>query len=118
MITLTIDEATPSLNLLLNDHWAKKVKMRRRWHWLVKIGLSDARIWERPCYPKARVTIERYGPRVLDSDNCRAGMKFLMDGLKLHGIILDDRPAVIGEPQIHQIVHKTLRRTVVRIEAA
>lgn len=117
MITLTIDEATPSLNLLLNDHWALKTKTRRRWQWLVKAALLNAKFYDKPKMSKARIEIERYGARTLDSDNCRAGMKFMMDGLVKHGVLLDDKPAVIGEPAIRQIVHKTLRKTVVRIEA-
>lgn len=119
VIVLTIDEPTPSLNAVWNGaHWARKVKTRNRWHWLVRAGLSNARFFERPQFPRARVTIERYGPRVLDADNCRAGTKFLMDGLVKHGVLLDDKPAVIGEPQIHQIVSKTERKTIVRIEPA
>jgi hypothetical protein len=116
VIHIEIDEATPSLNLLLGTHWARKTETRKRWHWLVRAGLSRASCFERPQYARARVSIERYGPRILDADNCRAGMKFLMDGLKVHGIILDDKPAVIGEPVIRQIVSKTERKTVVRIE--
>lgn len=117
MITLTIDEATPSLNPSIGQHWSHQHKLRKRWHWLVKAALLNAKFFESPRYPKAILTIERHGKRVLDADNARAGMKALTDQLVQQGLLLDDRPAVIGEPTIRQFVSKT-ERTVVTIEAA
>jgi hypothetical protein len=115
MIVLTIDEATPSLNPLLGRHWAHKHKTRARWAWLVKAARLNAKVYDQPKYPKARLTIERYGPRVLDADNARGGMKWLTDQLVQQGLLLDDKPEVIGEPEIRQFVSK-IERTVVRIE--
>ena len=115
MITLTIDESTPSLNPSIGQHWSYQHKLRKRWHWLVKAALLHAKVYEQPKYPKANLTIERYGQRILDADNCRAGMKALTDQLVRQGLLLDDRPAVIGEPVIRQFVAK-LHRTVVTIE--
>ena len=117
MITLDIPEATPSLNRLLGEHWARKHRVRNLWHLLVTSARLDAKVYDRPQLAKARVTIERYGARILDADNCRAGTKFLTDALVKQGLLLNDTPAVIGEPLIRQIISKQ-RRTVVRIEAA
>jgi hypothetical protein len=117
MITLVIDESTPSLNPSIGQHWSYQHKLRARWHWLVKAALLNAKFYDQPKYPKATLTIERYGQRVLDADNCRAGMKALTDQLVRQGLLLDDRPAVIGEPVIRQFVAEP-HRTVVRIEPA
>lgn len=118
MIVLTIDEPTPSLNISIGQHWAHQHKLRKRWHWLVKAALLNAKFFDRPKYAKATLTIERYGARILDSDNARGGAKCLTDQLVQQGLLLDDRPAVIGEPVIRQFVSKTERKTVVRIEHA
>lgn len=115
MIELTIDEATPSLNRSLGQHWSHQHKLRKRWHWLVKAALLDAKFFDTPRYSKATLTIERHGKRILDADNARAGAKALTDQLVQQGLLLDDKPAVIGEPTIRQFVSKT-ERTIVRIE--
>lgn len=117
MIALIIDEPTPSLNRMLGEHWAKKRKQRMRWAWLTKAAVRRAQIWSPPKWPRARVRIERYGARILDADNFRAGTKFLMDSLVIEGIILDDKPEVVGEPELKQFVSKE-RKTLVYVEAA
>lgn len=117
MIVLEIDEATPSLNPQLGHHWSRKIKLRNRWFWLVKRAKNAAGVFDEPRYAKARVTLERHGPRLLDHDNCRSGAKYVWDGLKRHGLILDDNPNVIGEPVVRQIISKTERKTIVTVEA-
>jgi hypothetical protein len=117
MIVLTIDEPTPSLNPQLGHHWSRKIKLRNRWFWLVRKALNEVGVFNRPTYAQARLTLERYGPRHLDHDNCRSGAKYLWDALVKHGVILNDCPDVIGEPVVRQIASKTERKTVVRIEA-
>jgi hypothetical protein len=115
VIEITIDEPTPSLNVLLGHHWTRRKKHRERWHWLTKQALGAAQVWVRPNWTRANLTIDRYGPRMLDADNFRAGTKFLTDSLVQAGIIVNDTPAVIGEPALRQIIGKE-RKTVVRIE--
>jgi len=117
MIVLNFDEATPSINVHYGHHWSKKHKLRMRWHWLVKAEVRRQQISIPPKWAKAKICIERHGPRLLDSDNCRAGMKPLIDALVREEIILDDNPNVIGEPEVKQIVSKE-RRTRVYVEAA
>lgn len=116
MIVLTIDEPTPSLNRLLGVHWAKKGRIRKHWAWLVKAARLHAKAYESPRWPRARLTIERYGPQLIDHENFAAGTKFLTDSLVQEGFILDDSPKVIGQPTFTQIVSKTERKTIVRIE--
>lgn len=118
MIVLVIDEPTPSINMHLGHHWSKKREARMRWHWLTKAAVRRAQIFVPPKWARAKIRIERYGARILDSDNFRAGTKFLMDSLVHEGIIVDDKPAVVGEPELKQFVSKTERKTIVHIEAA
>ena len=117
MIELHIDEPTPSLNLGHGSHWSRKHKLRKRWGWLIKAALNSAGVWDRPKLSRATITVERYGPRLLDDENLRAGFKPAMDALVAEGILLDDNPNVIGSPTFRQIVGR-IRGTIVRIEAA
>lgn len=117
MIVLNFAEATPSINVHYGHHWSKKHRLRNKWHWLVKAEVRRQQIWVPPKWAKARIRIERHSPRLIDYDNCRAGMKALLDGLKEAEIILDDKPAVIGDVEVKQIVSKE-RKTVVWVEAA
>lgn len=118
MIVLTFDEPTPSINVSYGHHWSKKHALKARWRMLVTAARLAAKIYDKPRYPKAKVTIERYGPKVLDADNARAGMKILMDQLVQQGLLLDDNPNVIGEPIVRQIVSRTERKTIVTVEPA
>lgn len=117
MIELVIPEATPSLNRMLGGHWSKKHQTRNHWWWLVKAARLDAKVFITPNYDRARITVERTGARILDSDNCMAGLKFMIDGLVHEGLIAGDTPAHIGTPVVRQFVDRKLRRTVVRIES-
>ena len=117
MIVLHIDEPIPSLNKSISGHWSRQMKHRRRWQWLTRAAVLRAKILSPPKWDRARIRIERYGARILDTDNVRGGAKALIDALKYEGIIADDSPAHIGEPEIRQFVSKE-RRTVVRVEAA
>lgn len=118
MIVLTIPKPTPSLNVLLRGHWAKNRKLRKEWGWLVRQARLRSSIHMPPKWTRARITIERYGARILDADNFRGGTKFLTDSLVAEEIIADDSPAVIGEPTLRQFVEGKRRETIVRIEAA
>lgn len=118
MIVLTIPEATPSLNLSMGRHWSYRKQERDRWGWLVRQALLNLRLPARPNWPRATITIERYGAKIIDADNCRAGTKWLVDSLVAEKIIVDDNSAVIGEPTLIQRIEKNKadRRTIVRIE--
>lgn len=117
MIVLHIDEPIPSLNKTVGGHWSRQLQHRRRWQWLTRAAVRRAQIFVPPKWVRAKIRIERYGQRILDADNVRGGAKALIDALKYEEIIVDDSPAHIGEPEIHQFVSKD-RRTVVYVEAA
>jgi hypothetical protein len=115
MIELRIPESTPSLNRIWGGHWAKKHEMRKRWQWLVRAARLQAKVYDPPNYPRAIVTIERYGGKHLDHDNFVAGTKCLMDSLVRERLIAGDSPAHITPTYIQRIGKQ--RGTIVRIEA-
>lgn len=118
MIVLTIDKPTPTLNRMTGRHWSHRRKMREEWAWLVKHALLRAEVFVVPHWPKARLTLERHGHNMMDAENCRAGFKYVIDSLVAEGVITDDTPAVIGEPQLFQFIDRQNQRTVIRIEPA
>lgn len=115
IIILDIPESTPSINRSRGIHWSKVHRMRAKWQWLVKAARLEARIFSITPLRKAKITIERWGPRAIDFDNFVAGAKQLLDSLKKEGFIVDDDPDCIGQPQYFQ--HIGPRRTLVRIES-
>ena len=118
MIILQIPECTPSLNQTMRlGHWSKAARHRKRWSMLVLVAKSEARVFDLPKFPRAKVTIERHGGRTLDRDNLAGGMKALIDGLKDNGLIRDDSPAHI-DLHLFQMPggRGVQRKTVVRIE--
>jgi hypothetical protein len=115
VITLEIPERTPSVNLFHGYHWSKKLKEKQRWGWLVKMAIME---WTGKPIPVpedgiSRVTIERYGPRILDRDNFIAGTKWLMDALVSQRFLVDDSPAHVSA-EYHQFTGKPYR-TIVKI---
>jgi hypothetical protein len=99
-MTLTIPEATPSLNASSGEHWTARHRRRTHWAWLVRIakleavqaGGGSAAPWGSECLTRASVKVERYGRRKLDYDNFVAGCKALIDSLVTEGLIEDDSP--------------------------
>jgi hypothetical protein len=112
MITLTIPAATPSVNRLHGFHWSLKARERKKWGWLVRIARMGL---PAPLYAPEHVslTIERYGPRLLDYDNYVAGTKFLTDQLVAEGFAVDDSPAHMTVRYVQHVGKPP--RTVVRI---
>jgi hypothetical protein len=116
-VHLVVDEATPSVNKLHGQHWTRKHRMRARWGWLVKAAMLSAKVQSpKPIPPRVRLTIERWGARMLDESNFIAGTKWLEDALVAEGFMVDDSPEHV-EHVFHQHIDRKQRRTVVRIEA-
>jgi hypothetical protein len=114
MIVLDIHESTPSLNVSQNLHWVKRHQLRHKWGWLIRAARLEARVYPKEPLRKARLTFERWGPKLLDHDNHVGGCKPVVDSLVREGLILDDKPECIGQPQYLQ--HIGPRRTAIRIE--
>jgi Holliday junction resolvase RusA-like endonuclease len=112
-ITLSLDKATPSLNELKGLHWSRMHKLRGEWQWLVKAAVLNDRVTVK-LLPKARITIERYGPRRLDHDNLVGGCKQLVDSLVREGFVKDDSPDHLVTQYFQHI--DQVPRTIVHIE--
>lgn len=115
MIVLEIPESTPSLNVVWGGHWSKKHELRQRWAWLVRAARLKAKVYDPPKYPRARLTIERFGAKHLDHDNFVAGTKPMVDSLVREGFFVDDSPEHITATYIQHPGTK-IRKTIIRIE--
>lgn len=113
MITLDLPLAVPSLNAMNKMHWAKRNRLRGQWQWLVKAAVLNDRIHVR-IIPRAKLTIERYGPKKLDNDNFVGGAKQLVDSLVREGFLVDDSPDHLVAQYIQHIDRTP--RTIVHIE--
>lgn len=129
-IVLEISEPTPSVNKLHGHHWNRKIKMRKRWAWLTRAALVEARrlahfggsnqeLLDASLWPlqHAKVQIIRYGARLLDPDNASGGCKWLIDQLVTERILTDDKPENLTLPPVEQHIDRKQRRTVVIVEA-
>lgn len=117
MIELVLPLPTPSMNMLWGHHWAKKARMRKQWGWMVRAErLRLQKLGPLPSAMKlpAQVTVDRYGPRVIDRDNAIGGSKMLIDALVAEGFLIDDSPSHL-QAIYRQHVGKPYR-TEVRIE--
>lgn len=107
VIDLNIPDVPPSLNMLMRMHWSKRKKLIDLWHRWIWVACSQAGVRTRDPLPFAKVTVECRRKRALDPDNLYASAKPVLDGLRAHGLILDDSPSHItltvtqskGEPQ-------------------
>ncbi len=86
---LDIPETAPSPNVYVRAHWRVYHRIKSRWHWLVMEALQP-RGKPESALPKARLTITRYGVRMLDPDNLVASQKPVIDALMSAGLILSD----------------------------
>jgi len=92
-IDLTIPEATPSLNKMLRRHWSVDRKLKQRWRDSVWWALREQGYGQRrEPLGRARVTITRLSPRMLDPDNATGGAKHVVDALRACNVISDDTP--------------------------
>jgi len=113
MMILDIPEATPSLNRVFQGHWSRRHALRNKWAWLVRAARLEAKLFPTQPLQKAKLTIERWGPKRLDHDNYVAGCKGMIDSLRVEGFIVDDSP---GHIEARYIQHIGKRRTRVCIE--
>lgn len=120
VIELTIPLLLPSLNQTQGrGHWSFHAREKNRWaDWILVAKLNQAKVYGWPRYERARIEIDRYCVSMIkDADNLAGGgPKYVLDGLKKHGLILDDSMDRIGRPEIKQIrCPRAEQRTVIRI---
>lgn len=89
--------------LLLNSrmHWRKLHQQRSEWKFWVRIAVKghDRRAGKITApLDRARLVCTRYSATECDYDNLASSFKWILDGLKESGVIVDDKRSVIGVP--------------------
>lgn len=95
-----IAETPDSPNRLLGAHWTKRAGYAKKWERIVW-----KHVWQQlPQKPlnRAKVTLTRFSTKKMDADNARSSFKPVMDALVKLGVLADDSPSVVGEPQVLQ----------------
>lgn len=105
-LELVLNGKIPSGNTLLRMHWAKRGRMIRDWHWLVKQALQKNETLKNSpyvkglawsfCNSKVRCDVMRfYGQRGKPFDDANlihAVDKLIVDNLVKEGILVSDSP--------------------------
>lgn len=127
----TVERATLSENKFKGrqGHWAYQAD-KKEWALLVSIYARDIP----PATGKRKLTIERYGHRILDTGNFVGGCKSLVDAIKRHhevyaldgkggkikvgnGLLVDDSPKWVEDIYIqHSVKMHFKERTVIVLE--
>ena len=100
-------------------HWRTRAKSKSEWEARVHLAV----IHDRPELPltSARISFTRCSSSEPDFDNLVASFKPVMDGLVKAGVIEDDKPSVIGQPEYLWIKakpkHGSVRITVEEVES-
>lgn len=116
MITLTIPEASPSLNEHKWKHWSHHLRLRKHWSMLVLVAKVEARVSMDTPLDRVTVKITREGHRKLDTDNFVGGLKCLIDSLREQRLIVDDSPDHMTlTTEQRQIPKSSYPRTLVEI---
>ena len=101
-LRLEIPGLTPMNTADGPNRWTRR-RARKKWETWVWGLVSSARKTPAAPLERAHVTITRHSSREPDYDALVQGGKFLLDGLVKAGVLLDDRPAVIGQPEYHWV---------------
>lgn len=80
-----------------NSNWRARMAEARRWKEAVYIAALQAG-WSGPALNKARLTLIRHSSSEPDADGLVSSFKHVTDGLIKVGVIVDDKPSVIGFP--------------------
>jgi len=114
MIHLVIPALPPSLNRLLNMHWAKRARIKKEWQRLVWAA-KNSDLTKVPAEEHGRrtVNLEYYFPthRRRDVDNYQ---KVILDALTENGLIVDDSPECV-EVSVKFLMSCDHPRTEIRI---
>jgi Holliday junction resolvase RusA-like endonuclease len=113
-------DGLPPMNTANGWHWRRRKKAKDEWINKVYYAARNAIPVEFRQEPlsRAKVTLIRCSTREPDFDNLVQGGKFIMDGLVKAGVILDDKPSVIGQPvYLWQKASPKQGKVRVRVEA-
>lgn len=87
----------PTGNKILRMHFRAYARLRDAWEKTILVHAANSGKPKTPL-TKAKITFTRFSSVEPDADNLRFSYKPLLDAMKRAGIILDDKPGVIGEP--------------------
>lgn len=83
-------------NGAMSKHWTAKHRERIKWQRLVSVECLNAKIMDLKLN-SAILTLTRHSFREPDFDGLVSGFKGVIDSLVKCGVIVDDKPSVIGE---------------------
>lgn len=118
--SFTIDEPTPSLNVLRRQYASARhyATLRNRFEQYVMVARMNEKIPKATA--KRRVRIVRFATQEkyrLDHDNFIGGLKPLLDALVRQGLIVDDDAAHLEGDYVQLIAESTSKsRTVIKIQ--
>lgn len=94
---IRINDLPKTVNDIGRAHWTVKHKEAKKWQRLVWWECRRLRV-ERLLMRKALIYCTRASSREPDFDNLASSFKHAIDGLVRAGVIIDDKPSVIGSP--------------------
>ena len=110
---ITINQPTPSNNVLLRRHHTAHTAAHKEWFYLVREAFP-VRIEP---IQRCTVIITRHGINLLDFDNMGGGLKYLLDAMVKNKIFADDNARVITSLQTQQVQvrQKKEQKTIIQI---
>ena len=127
----SIQGLPPTTNSEGRAHHFVKAKTAKAWKELT--ALSVGRNKPKSPLMKARITLQRHSSSEPDFDGLVSTFKHVLDGLKLCGVIFDDKMSIIGQPayfwhkckkgqgkitvKIEELSNEDLHQCVVQVES-
>ncbi len=123
-IAFTLPLLLPSLNVRDRQHWQARRRHQKRLQLEMIAAIGGPTHYPRPPFERARLTVVRFGRRLLDDDNLVGSAKSLLDLLKAWSphnplglsLIVDDAPHRCELVAEQEIIRGGTTRTVVTIE--
>ena len=100
-LKLEIGALPKTRNQTMRMHWAVRHKYIKEWDNLVKLHIGS-RLPDKPL-TKAKLVFTRFSSKESDFDNLVGSFKFVTDALTKLGVILDDKPSIIGSPTFNWV---------------
>lgn len=88
----------PKMTNTLRVHWRVKNDEANKWKELVVESVKPLWPISNPPLHSAVLSFTRYSTREPDFDGLVSSFKHVQDGLVLAGVLIDDKPKVIGKP--------------------
>ena len=121
MIEFTIIPPPPSLNVMLNMHWGRRTKLKRRLVKEVWAQVAGSKHHKWVPLPRGQMVIHatRYAIRLLDGfDNYPGSLKWVVDALVKLQVIRDDTDEYLTAGHLTQVKvhHRKDERLVLIVE--